>query len=149
MDSQSVHDHLLSGRRTVEAIPNTYTIETEAFTLKNPTKSGYTFTGWSGTGLDGENNMTVTIPTGSTGNRTDTAHWRYNGSGSGGGSPAVALPAAVLPPAGGSSSSGGGSSSGSGSSDNGDSSGSTVVERPYLDQTGNSYHQPDQAGNTG
>mgnify|MGYP003061734903 CR=1 FL=1 len=43
--------------------------------------TGYTFTGWSGTGLDGENNMTVTIPTGSTGNRTYTAHWRYNGSG--------------------------------------------------------------------
>ena len=103
---------------TVEGNPDTYTIETEAFTLKNPTKSGYTFTGWSGTGLDGENNMTVTIPTGSTGNRTYTAHWRYNGSGSGGGS----------------SSSGGGLSSGSGSSsDNGNSSGSTVVERP--DQT--------------
>ena len=66
---------------TVESNPNTYTIETKAFTLKNPTKSGYTFTGWSGTGLDGENNMTVTIPTGSTGNRIYTAHWRYNGSG--------------------------------------------------------------------
>ena len=66
---------------TVEGNPSTYTIETKAFTLKNPTKSGYTFTGWSGTGLDGENNMTVTIPTGSTGNRTYTAHWRYNGSG--------------------------------------------------------------------
>ena len=66
---------------TAEGNPNTYTIETRAFTLKNPTKSGYTFTGWSGTGLDGENNMTVTIPTGSTGNRIYTAHWRYNGSG--------------------------------------------------------------------
>ena len=66
---------------TAEGNLDTYTIETGAFTLKNPTKSGYTFTGWSGTGLDGENNMTVTIPTGSTGNRTYTAHWRYNGSG--------------------------------------------------------------------
>ena len=66
---------------TAEGNPDTYTIETGAFTLTNPTKSGYTFTGWSGTGLDGENNMTVTIPTGSTGNRTYTAHWRYNGSG--------------------------------------------------------------------
>ena len=71
---------------TAEGNPDTYTIETGAFTLKNPTKSGYTFTGWSGTGLDGENNMTVTIPTGSTGNRTYTAHWRYNGGGSGGSS---------------------------------------------------------------
>ena len=66
---------------TAEGNPDTYTIETRTFILKNPTKSGYTFTGWSGTGLDGENNMTVTIPTGSTGNRTYTAHWRYNGSG--------------------------------------------------------------------
>ena len=66
---------------TAEGNPDTYTIETRTFTLKNPTKSGYTFTGWSGTGLDGENNMTVTIPTGSTGNRIYTAHWRYNGSG--------------------------------------------------------------------
>ena len=66
---------------TAEGNPNTYTIETKAFTLKKPTKSGYTFTGWSGTGLDGENNMTVTIPKGSTGNRSYTAHWRYNGGG--------------------------------------------------------------------
>ena len=69
---------------TVEGNPNTYTIETVAFTLKNPTKSGYTFTGWSGTGLDGENNMTVTIPKGSTGDRSYTAHWRYNGGGGSG-----------------------------------------------------------------
>ena len=71
---------------TVEVNPDTYTIETGAFTLKNPTKSGYTFTGWSGTGLDGENNMTVTIPKGSTGERRYTAHWRYNGGSSGGSS---------------------------------------------------------------
>ena len=71
---------------TAEGNPNTYTIETGAFTLKNPTKSGYTFTGWSGTGLDGENNMTVTIHTGSTGERSYTAHWRYNGGSSGGSS---------------------------------------------------------------
>ena len=64
---------------TVEGNPDTYTIKTGAFTLKNPTKSGYTFTGWSGTGLTGENNMTVTIPKGSTGDRSYTAHWRYNG----------------------------------------------------------------------
>ena len=72
---------------TVEGNPDTYTIKAGAFTLKNPTKSGYTFTGWSGTGLDGENNMTVTIPTGSTGNRTYTAHWRYNGGGGSSSSP--------------------------------------------------------------
>ena len=66
---------------TAEGNPDTYTIETRTFTLKNPTKSGYTFTGWSGTGLTGENNLTVTIEKGSTGDRSYTAHWRYNGSG--------------------------------------------------------------------
>ena len=68
-------------RGTAEGNPDTYTVETETFTLKNPTRPGYTFTGWSGTGLTGENNLTVTIEKGSTGNRTYTAHWRYNGSG--------------------------------------------------------------------
>ena len=72
---------------TAEGNPAAYTIETGAFTLKNPTKSGYTFIGWSGTGLDGENNMTVTIPTGSTGDRSYTAHWRYNGGGGSSSSP--------------------------------------------------------------
>lgn len=55
--------------------PLTYTIETETFTLSNPIKAGYTFTGWSGTGLEGEANMTVTIAKGSTGDRSYTAHW--------------------------------------------------------------------------
>lgn len=55
--------------------PESYTSSDGAITLNNPTKDGYTFTGWSGTGLDGENNMTVTIPKGSTGDREYTAHW--------------------------------------------------------------------------
>ncbi len=61
-----------------EGNPDTYTVETDAFTLKNPTRPGYTFTGWSGTGLTGEDNLTVTIPKGSTGNRSYTAHWSLN-----------------------------------------------------------------------
>ena len=56
----------------------TYNVESNAITLNNPTKTGYTFTGWSGTGLTGENNMTVTIAKGSTGNRTYTAHYTEN-----------------------------------------------------------------------
>lgn len=71
---------------TVEGNPDTYTVEMDTFTLKNPTRPGYTFTGWSGTDLTGENNMTVTIEKGSTGERSYTAHWRYNGGGSGGSS---------------------------------------------------------------
>ena len=71
---------------TATGNPDSYTVESDAITLNTPTRPGYTFTGWSGTGLDGENNMTVTIPTGSTGERSYTAHWRYNGGGSGGSS---------------------------------------------------------------
>ena len=58
--------------------PGTYTIETETFKLNNPSKAGWTFTGWSGTGLSGEANASVTIPKGSTGNRSYTAHWKLS-----------------------------------------------------------------------
>ena len=73
-------------RGTADDNPTGYTVETETFTLKNPTRPGYIFSGWSGTGLTGENNLTVTIEKGSTGNRSYTAHWRYNGGSSGGSS---------------------------------------------------------------
>ena len=55
--------------------PEAYTVESESFTLKNPERTGHTFKGWSGTGLTGENNQTVTVPRGSTGDRSYTAHW--------------------------------------------------------------------------
>ena len=58
--------------------PTSYTVESDAITLKNPVRTGYTFIGWSGTGLTGENNMIVTIPKGSTGNRAYTAHFSQN-----------------------------------------------------------------------
>ena len=54
--------------------PATYTIESDAITLKNPTREGYDFTGWTGTGLT-EATMVVTIAKGSIGNRTYTATW--------------------------------------------------------------------------
>ena len=56
--------------------PTSYTVESDAITLTNPTKTGYKFTGWSGTGLSGEANMTVTVPKGSMGNRAYTAHYQ-------------------------------------------------------------------------
>lgn len=52
-----------------------YTIEDETFTLPTPTKQGYEFLGWSGTGLE-EITKTVTIEKGSTGNREYTANWQ-------------------------------------------------------------------------
>ncbi len=57
--------------------PTSYTVESNDIILNNPTKTGYTFTGWSGTGLSG-NTMTVTIPKGSTGDRTYTANFSQN-----------------------------------------------------------------------
>lgn len=54
--------------------PGSYTVETGDFILNNPTKQGYLFTGWTqggGTVLQ----QTVTIPRGSTGDKTYTAHW--------------------------------------------------------------------------
>ncbi len=54
--------------------PTAYTVESDAFTLINPERTGYTFDGWTGTGLEKATD-TVTIPTGSTGARSYTANW--------------------------------------------------------------------------
>ena len=57
--------------------PENYNVTTEAITLKNPTKTGYTFRGW--TGSNGETlETTVTIAKGSTGDKTYTANWQIN-----------------------------------------------------------------------
>lgn len=54
--------------------PTQYTIETDEFTLSNPTKEGYKFTGWTGTNLDTKT-KTVIIPQGTTGAKAYTANW--------------------------------------------------------------------------
>ena len=57
--------------------PTTYNVETPSFTLKNPTRTGYTFLGW--TGANGTTpQTTVTITKGSLGNCSYTANWRAN-----------------------------------------------------------------------
>ena len=63
---------------TVSGInPTSYTTETNDITLINPTKEGYTFTGWTGSnGTTPE--TTVKIVKGSTGNKTYTANWKIN-----------------------------------------------------------------------
>ena len=54
-----------------------YTCETETFKLTNPSRSGYTFLGW--TENDETNKeLSVTIEEGSFGNKTYTAHWEEN-----------------------------------------------------------------------
>ena len=60
---------------TVEGNPNSYTVENN-IALNNPTKTGYTFAGWSGTGISGTE-KTVTIKN-ATGNRKYTANWTAN-----------------------------------------------------------------------
>ena len=64
---------------TVTGNPTSYTIESNAITLNAPTRNGYTFAGWGGTGLTGTANKSVIIPKGSTGERSYTAYWTANG----------------------------------------------------------------------
>lgn len=59
---------------SVSGNPTSYTVESAAITLKNPTRTGYNFSGWTGTGLSSAT-TTVTIPAGSTGNKSYTANW--------------------------------------------------------------------------
>ena len=63
---------------TASGNPDFYTVESGAITLNAPEKACYVFTGWSGTDLTGEDNLTVTIPAGSTGDRRYTAHWEFD-----------------------------------------------------------------------
>lgn len=62
---------------TVSGNPSEYFKTTPTFTFKNPTRPGYTFLGWSGTGITGMS-KTVTIAQGSVGDRTYTANWEAN-----------------------------------------------------------------------
>ena len=54
--------------------PTSYTSQSNDINLNNPTKEGYKFVGWTGTGLD-KASETVTISSGSTGNREYKANW--------------------------------------------------------------------------
>ena len=60
-----------------EGNPTTYTIETETFTLKNPTKTGYTFVGWLKEGEETPSTE-VSIVRGTTGDLKFTAQWTIN-----------------------------------------------------------------------
>ncbi|MDY3239682.1 MAG: InlB B-repeat-containing protein [Anaerovoracaceae bacterium] len=80
-DTYGITYELNGGTAATPQNPTSYTAESETITLNNPEKPGYTFTGWCGTGLSGTNNMTVTIPKGSTGARTYTANWTRDTSG--------------------------------------------------------------------
>lgn len=55
--------------------PESYTIESPQMTLKNPTKVGYEFIGWTGTDI-ATMSTGVIIKSGSYGNRSYVANWR-------------------------------------------------------------------------
>ena len=69
--------YTMDGGTATPANPTTYTIETETFTLNNPTKTGHTFKGWKLNG-EGDAMMEVTIAQGSTGHLAYTATWQIN-----------------------------------------------------------------------
>lgn len=73
-DEYNIIYNLNGGTLNGKTNPDTYNIETPTFTLNNPTKTGYTFEGWTGTDITGTSKI-VTINQGSIGNRTYTATW--------------------------------------------------------------------------
>ena len=62
--------------------PTTYTVESGDIRLSNPVADGYTFIGWTGTGLT-EPTINVVIPAGSIGNRSYKANWSIDVAASG------------------------------------------------------------------
>jgi uncharacterized repeat protein (TIGR02543 family)/prepilin-type N-terminal cleavage/methylation domain-containing protein len=65
----------LNGGTVSSSNPTSYNVETASFTLNNPTRTGYTFTGWTGTNGTTPQ-KSITIPKGSHGNRNYTANWK-------------------------------------------------------------------------
>lgn len=64
----------LAGGSVATPNPTSYTVESAIFTLANPTRTGYDFAGWTGTGLAAPT-MTVIIAHDFTGERSYTATW--------------------------------------------------------------------------
>ncbi|MBQ6782620.1 MAG: InlB B-repeat-containing protein [Acholeplasmatales bacterium] len=64
----------LNGGTHGKTHPTSYNITTNTFTISDPTRTGYTFDGWSGTGFTGKV-KSLSIAQGSIGDRTYTANW--------------------------------------------------------------------------
>ena len=67
----------LNGGTNAPSNPASYTIESDDVIINAPTRNGYSFTGWSGTDLDGLP-MQFTISSGSINDRAYTANWSLN-----------------------------------------------------------------------
>jgi len=62
---------------SASSLPTIYNVETNTFTIPNPTRTGYTFLGWTGSnGSTPQKNISITK--GSTGNKSYTANWQVN-----------------------------------------------------------------------
>ena len=68
----------LNGGITETTNLTSFTKKTETFTLVNPTKVGYTFKGWSGTDLTGDENITVKVNKGTRKNLSFEANYTPN-----------------------------------------------------------------------
>ena len=64
----------IDGATFTTANPTSYNVESDDITLVNPSREGFFFVGWTGTGISGSS-TNVTIPTGSTDDRSYTATW--------------------------------------------------------------------------
>ena len=67
----------LGGGTIKQELPARYGLESENITIGQPTRRGYTFVGWTGTGLT-EPAEEICIPAGSWGDRSYTALWQAN-----------------------------------------------------------------------
>lgn len=63
--------YALNGGTNSSSNPSSYTIESNTISLRNPTRTGYTFLGW----FDGNNGLVTSIASGSTGNIELNARW--------------------------------------------------------------------------
>lgn len=67
----------LDGGYLAEANPSTYTMD-DTFTLNNPTKTGYAFTGWTLSDESKAPEINYVFKTGNIGDKVFTAHWSAN-----------------------------------------------------------------------
>ena len=58
--------------------PSGYYMSSEAITIEAPSREGYTFLGWLGTNIVGDPRTTITIVSGSVGDRAYEACWQVN-----------------------------------------------------------------------
>jgi uncharacterized repeat protein (TIGR02543 family) len=66
--------YALGGGTVTPANPTNYTIETAGFALNNPTRTAYTFDGWTPSGTT-DKQLTAYVEAGSTGDKSFTANW--------------------------------------------------------------------------